>query len=1535
MILQKFHWKSQRKKLLSLTVVFTLLLSLFPAVALPVSGSTITYQFTVYGGKHGQVRYDGSTADSKTFSVLEGDALPDGIEIIPDAGYVLDSFTFSAKIQQIEAGMNHTVVLTEDGKVYAAGDNQYGQLGMGNNDNCTVFTQVASLSDKTVTAISAGDDFTIALTSDGKLYVTGRNDMGQLGLGDMTNRNIFTQVASLSDETITTIAAGEMYAFAASSDGKLYSTGYNCEGQLGLGDTKLYNSFTEVTSLSGKTVTSIVAGSLHTFVLTTEGLYAAGYNDRGQLGLGNTNVQYSSFTEVTSLSGKTVVAAAAGAYHSAVVTSDGHLYAAGWNRYGQTGLGLPYTDTCTEDFTEVPFPGGKTVVSIKAGDYNTVALTSDGMAYISGWPLNNSNLTSTYTEVSSLSGKIVNEIGIGFNHSLAATSDGGVYAIGDNSYGQSGLENVTEESSFTLLTNTPWVNAASSLSEIGVNFDTIATASYKKFTSLALTASPVNASYPQNIVLTGVLSGADILSGKTVDFYDGSKLLGSEATDANGKAVYTVTVPDAGIYSFKAVFAGDSANASSQSDTVSCTVDTADQAPLILSNVPSLKTYGDDPFTVSLSGGTGSGEVTFLSSNPSVATVDNSGNVTIVGTGKFTITAKKAASSNYKETSLTSAEITVLQKSLTVTGLSAVNRDYDGSTDVVLTGGALSTIVSGDQVLAVMPTKGTITDKKAGNGKTVTIPAITLTGSDKDNYVLTQPSGITVNISPKTVAVNGVSVKDKTYDGTKTAEILSSGTLSGVLTGDTVTITSGICTFISANAGDSIGVISSGFTLDGGDKENYSLSIQPEAANAKINKANLTVSVPKITVKTGQAIPALTTQVTGFVNGETESSVSGFQKPTAEVNGSYDTTNTALTNFNVSYNGGNATNNYKFSYVNTVEIEVQSVPVTDGDYSSDKSLSNWQNGSIIITPQNGYTQISTDKLNWQAELTLSKEGENSVTFYLKKTDGTLTESKTLSYKIDKTAPEAEIMIKENSFKSFISTITFGLFCKNNVDVSINGTDTLSGIAKIEYQKAASLEDYDPNGTWTEENAFSTNKNEVFVVFARVTDSTGNVTVVNSENIIVYKDSGAETTEIIYEKLSGEDKDVQVNLNSNTIKNVLVNGTTLGSTQFSVSGGVITIKADYLETLAAGDYTANVLYNPMGKEFIQGTDKGDEPIDTSFTIKIVRKSLTVSDLDYKGPSNLVYDGSAKTASVEPKTGVAGIGTITIKYYKGASQVSEAKDAGTYTVKVNVTSGVNYAVISNLVIGTFTIVNAAQNIPNTLSAINPTTPANNDGKIMGVNSSMEYKKSGETNWTAVSGTQITGLSDGTYLVRYAAKPNYNESEAAEVVIAAGESEFTERNIENNDGKVTVTGQLTKDAALNIIPITGGNANYDSLIKLVDASKNNVIGAFEVTITGGEYNGKLNLVFNVGREYDGKTLTIYHKKRSGQVEQFTVVCREGKAALTVDELSPFLIIVPASAMPQTGSMIDFSFLLGLGMLIILLGMIWYKKAGKKIEK
>jgi alpha-tubulin suppressor-like RCC1 family protein len=253
---------------------------------------------------------------------------------------------------------NHTIAITSDGKAYAWGDGSSGKLGNGadtDQSRPVAVDMSGVLLGKTVVAAAAGGSHTLLLTSDGGLYSFGNNVYGQLGTG-LSGLAVNTPVAVdmtgvLAGKTITQISAGDFFCLALDSDGKVYSWGNNSSGNLG--DGSMVNRAAPVAVdisgvLSGKVVCSISAGLEHALALTMDGVIAAwGQGGQGSLGNGNVADQSSPVAVVTSgvLASKTITAVSAGRLHSLALSSDGRVFTWGSDLYGRLGDGNSSTTT--------------------------------------------------------------------------------------------------------------------------------------------------------------------------------------------------------------------------------------------------------------------------------------------------------------------------------------------------------------------------------------------------------------------------------------------------------------------------------------------------------------------------------------------------------------------------------------------------------------------------------------------------------------------------------------------------------------------------------------------------------------------------------------------------------------------------------------------------------------------------------------------------------------------------------------------------------------------------------------------------------------------------------------------------------------------------------------------------------------------------------------------------------------------------------------------------------------------------------------
>ena len=304
-------------------------------------------------------------------------------------------------VKQVEGGGryegSHSIALASDGTVYTWGLNQYGQLGNNTttNSRSPIAVQVAGtpLAGKTIVQIAAGADHSLALDSDGALYAWGSNAYGQLGNGTMTNSSVPVAVkiagTPLAGKTIVQIAAGANHNMVLTSDGAVYTWGWNYHGQLGNNTKTNSNTIVAVqtisTPIAGKKIVKIAAGQGHSLALTDDGMvYAWGRNDTGQLGNNATTdamLPVAVTVTGTPMSNKTIVEIASGARHSLAIDSSGKVYAWGHNGSGQLG-----NNSTVNALTPVAVqaPADKNIIQVSGSGWlgaSSSALTSNGAVY--------------------------------------------------------------------------------------------------------------------------------------------------------------------------------------------------------------------------------------------------------------------------------------------------------------------------------------------------------------------------------------------------------------------------------------------------------------------------------------------------------------------------------------------------------------------------------------------------------------------------------------------------------------------------------------------------------------------------------------------------------------------------------------------------------------------------------------------------------------------------------------------------------------------------------------------------------------------------------------------------------------------------------------------------------------------------------------------------------------------------------------------------------------------------------------------------
>jgi len=236
---------------------------------------------------------------------------------------------------------NQAVIPRYVGGMYSTGNNVEGQLGLGDNTDRNAYTQIGT--DTNWVQVSGGGSynlspasgFAVALKSNGTIYATGNNQFYQLGLGNTTSYNTFQQIGT--DTNWAYIAASDYGSvLAVKTNGTLWGWGYYAP--LGLGSSTTY--YTTPQQIGTDTDWAIVscAGG-HGVALKTNGtLWTAGANASGQLSDGTTTNRFSwaqvgsdtDWVRIQAPPSKTIAQ-----------KSNGYLYTCGSNLYGELALGIP------------------------------------------------------------------------------------------------------------------------------------------------------------------------------------------------------------------------------------------------------------------------------------------------------------------------------------------------------------------------------------------------------------------------------------------------------------------------------------------------------------------------------------------------------------------------------------------------------------------------------------------------------------------------------------------------------------------------------------------------------------------------------------------------------------------------------------------------------------------------------------------------------------------------------------------------------------------------------------------------------------------------------------------------------------------------------------------------------------------------------------------------------------------------------------------------------------------------------------------
>jgi len=353
---------------------------------------------------------------------------------------VLVQFLVRPTLEPLVCGRSSTMIITPDG-LFATGYNKYRALGLGETLGEYVrggFQRVGIEGE--FISLSLGLTESMLVTTEG-LFSSGTKG------GDPLRQRPFFEKEPLHGEQPLSVCCGEWCVFVITTRGTLFSRGDNAHGRLGLDSDSLFvEDFTPVEIIG--TALSVACFSNSILLITTSGLFATGFNQYGQLGLGDL-LSRSKFEKVT-IPGRPL-SVAQGADHAVVLTTEG-LFTCGGNYHGQLGTGSFMNPFKRATFVRVKTEGEP--LAVACGSYHTMLITTEGLFGCGNGQSGRLGMrvtqdtVETFLKVFTVGTPI--SVACGENFTMLLTTEG-LFASGSNEREQLGLIGVFYTPIFTLV----------------------------------------------------------------------------------------------------------------------------------------------------------------------------------------------------------------------------------------------------------------------------------------------------------------------------------------------------------------------------------------------------------------------------------------------------------------------------------------------------------------------------------------------------------------------------------------------------------------------------------------------------------------------------------------------------------------------------------------------------------------------------------------------------------------------------------------------------------------------------------------------------------------------------------------------------------------------------------------------------------------------------------------------------------------------------------------------------------------------------
>lgn len=383
-----------KKRILSILLTLCMVLCLLPTAVLAADEM---HNVTVKAAAGGKVSTDGTNwSDSVVVSAANGTTLGDRVQYKPDEGYKLNGVTAATAIKKVVASAANTAAVDYEGNLYTAGDNLRGQLARTLDfyvDEDSVLTKV-STSAKTID-VALGVDHIVVLDENGEVWTAGCNQYGALGIDENAGKYWYgTQIETLRKVTvgdgsvkIRAVAAGQYHTILIDENGGVWTAGYNSDGQLGRSENVNSGTpntvFKKAEGLDNVKIVGASGGTAHTVLLDESGnVWTAGNNLHGQLGRQTAKNVNPKFEKVADgISGVKITAIAAGSRYTVLLDESGNVWTSGSNGYGE--LGRETNGMSSSVFGKADLQGATAAKFIAAGG-TTIVIDTDGNVRTSG-----------------------------------------------------------------------------------------------------------------------------------------------------------------------------------------------------------------------------------------------------------------------------------------------------------------------------------------------------------------------------------------------------------------------------------------------------------------------------------------------------------------------------------------------------------------------------------------------------------------------------------------------------------------------------------------------------------------------------------------------------------------------------------------------------------------------------------------------------------------------------------------------------------------------------------------------------------------------------------------------------------------------------------------------------------------------------------------------------------------------------------------------------------------------------------------------